>query len=84
MQRRLVKTGCVRGFHHARPIAWEPPADGWVKVNTGGALKRGVGRSTAGGIIRDTYGTWLRGLPYNLGCTSVMAAELWALWPGSS
>ncbi|CAI9106691.1 OLC1v1005898C1 [Oldenlandia corymbosa var. corymbosa] len=42
-------------------IAWMPPLEGWMKLNTDGAYDTVTGNATAGGLIRDHYGNWKGG-----------------------
>lgn len=43
---------------------------------------RKPGNAAAGGLIRDAFGGWIRGLGHNLGTATVLAAELWAMLHG--
>ncbi|KAL8143992.1 hypothetical protein V2J09_017024 [Rumex salicifolius] len=61
-------------------ISWCPPALGWVRLNTDGAVRDG--RAAAGGVIRDSSGTWLGGFTRSIGICSVPAAELWGILSG--
>ena len=55
---------------------------GWVKLNIDGAVTRNPGASSAGGLIRNDQGCWLKGFSANLGRSSNIAAELWAILLG--
>ncbi|PKI40487.1 hypothetical protein CRG98_039123 [Punica granatum] len=55
---------------------------GWIKVNTNGAAKGKPGMAGAGGLIRDDFGRWLGGFSQNIGITTSIAAELWAVKMG--
>ncbi|GMP96757.1 hypothetical protein CsSME_00045259 [Camellia sinensis var. sinensis] len=63
-------------------ISWSPPREGWFKHNTDGASKRILGKVAAGGLIRDHLGHWVMGFCKNIGVTSSVASEIWALRDG--
>ena len=42
------------------------------------------GRASEGGLIRDSNGRWISGFTRNIGVTSSVEAELWALRDGLS
>lgn len=65
-----------------RMVKWEPPRDGWMKINTDGASHGNPGRATAGGVLRDETGTWRGGYALNIGICSVPLAELWEVYYG--
>ncbi|GAU46467.1 hypothetical protein TSUD_402340 [Trifolium subterraneum] len=62
-------------------IGWEPPSQGWVKLNTDGARKneRVAG---CGGIIRNNIGDWIGGFAKHVGSCSAFVAELWGVLEG--
>ena len=37
-------------------ICWQPPQEGWIKVNSDGAFNSRTGLATAWGVIRDWCG----------------------------
>ncbi|KAL8151748.1 hypothetical protein V2J09_021556 [Rumex salicifolius] len=55
-------------------ISWRKPDQGWVKLNTDGAVVGG--RATTGGVIRDGNGHWLGGFVHNIGSCSVPTVGL--------
>ncbi|MCH81151.1 putative non-LTR retroelement reverse transcriptase, partial [Trifolium medium] len=62
-------------------IAWKPPDDGWVKLNTDGAcIERSV--AACGGVLRNSQGEWIGGFSKFLGTCSAYVAELWGLLEG--
>ncbi|WCJ44200.1 RNA-directed DNA polymerase (reverse transcriptase)-related family protein [Euphorbia peplus] len=65
-----------------RLIGWSRPRPGWVKLNTDGAVKGNSFRSSAGGLIRDCNGNWIRGFSKKIGSCSVLKAELWGILEG--
>ncbi|MBA0617039.1 hypothetical protein Golax_013576 [Gossypium laxum] len=48
-----------------REIKWLPPPQGWVKINTDGAVKMTNGY--AGAVVRDYHEDWLAGCSRNIG-----------------
>ncbi|KAF2322313.1 hypothetical protein GH714_011053 [Hevea brasiliensis] len=56
--------------------AWQPPPEGWVKLNVDGSCLGNPGDASAGGLLRDASSNWLLGFGFNIGETSVLAAEL--------
>lgn len=50
-----------------RMIAWNPPSEGWVKLNTDGASHGNPGLATVGGVLRDVIGGWRGGFALNIG-----------------
>ncbi|KAH9647730.1 putative ribonuclease H protein [Citrus sinensis] len=62
-------------------LHWSPPIWPWCKLNSDGSSKR-FGLSSAGGIIRDYSGKWIRGFGLNIGCCSITNLELWGLYQG--
>ncbi|PRQ34590.1 hypothetical protein RchiOBHm_Chr5g0070711 [Rosa chinensis] len=40
-------------------VIWRPPPSGWVKVNTNGAWRRGLGVGGYGGVFRNDQGCFI-------------------------
>ncbi|KAL4340467.1 hypothetical protein GQ457_08G018660 [Hibiscus cannabinus] len=59
--------------------SWECPPDGWVKINTDGAVTGRLNLATIGGVMRNNVGAWIFGFSRGVGCCSVLMAELWAV-----
>jgi len=57
-------------------IGWEPPDEGWMVLNTDGAVKKQSDCAGAGGVIRDRQGDWVVGFSEFLGYCSPIKAEL--------
>ncbi|CAL1412474.1 unnamed protein product [Linum trigynum] len=57
-------------------IAWKPPEEGWVQVQSDGSFLPLIGRAAAGGLIRDHLGRCMKAYTYNLGSCSITATEL--------
>ncbi|ONI33799.1 hypothetical protein PRUPE_1G446500 [Prunus persica] len=45
-------------------------------------IKGEDGRIAAGGVLRDSYGQWMRGFAVNLGVGQVLEAKLWGIYLG--
>ncbi|CAL5325064.1 unnamed protein product [Camellia sinensis] len=63
-------------------ISWLPPKPGLFKLNTDGASKNNPGLAAADGIIRDWTGKWISDFCRNIGHSSSIEAELWAMRDG--
>ncbi|GKU94254.1 hypothetical protein SLEP1_g7776 [Rubroshorea leprosula] len=63
-------------------VSWNPPPAGFIKLNTDGSANANPGEAGAGGVFRDELGNWLLGFYRNVGFTSSLSAELWALREG--
>ena len=70
------------GLRVEKQIAWHQPESNWVKLNTDGAARGNPGLATAGGVVRDEYGTWRGGFAINIGICSAPLAELWGVYYG--
>ena len=64
------------------PICWNKPESGWYKLNSDGASQGNPGYAGGGGLIRDHNGKWVKGFMRNIGKTTSVAAEFWALRDG--
>lgn len=68
-------------------ISKEPPQEGWYKINSDGSCKsdcHGFGDIAAGGIIRNSNGTWMKGFACFLGSGTSLLVKLWAIYIGIS
>lgn len=63
-------------------IIWNPPKEGWVKINTDGAKKSSTGLASVGGLLRDHRGNWIKGFTIKIGDADSFSAELWGLREG--
>ncbi|KAK9288743.1 hypothetical protein L1049_017207 [Liquidambar formosana] len=63
-------------------VKWEPPARGEIKLNIDGLAIDYPGKASAGGLIRDHLGRWVKGFVRKLCIISSVDAELWALRDG--
>jgi hypothetical protein len=62
-------------------IHWQPPAKGWVRLNTDGVSVDGRS-SGCGGFISDVCGKWWGGFSKFIGKYSAYMAELWGAFEG--
>lgn len=67
-----------------RWICWTPPSWPFLKLNTDGAFNSSTGQAKAGGVFRDRDGNWRGDFVMNIGCCSIIEAELWDLFQGLS
>ncbi|GLT67469.1 hypothetical protein SLA2020_397770 [Shorea laevis] len=63
-------------------VGWSPPPPGFIKLNTDGSALTNPGTAGARGVFRNESGNWLLGYYRNIGFTSSLSAELWALRDG--
>ncbi|CAN1766118.1 Putative ribonuclease H protein At1g65750 [Linum perenne] len=63
-------------------IGWRPADEGWFSLNSDGSLYTQNNRAAAGGIIRDCRGNFITAFTSNLGCCSIMRAELQGIIEG--
>ncbi|GKV08919.1 hypothetical protein SLEP1_g20489 [Rubroshorea leprosula] len=63
-------------------VKWTKPSSGVVKLNTDGSFLSRSGMAASGGLFRDHEGKWMLGYARNIGHTSCLAAELWAIRDG--
>ncbi|CAI0389172.1 unnamed protein product [Linum tenue] len=57
-------------------INWQKPPPGWVALNSDGSVVLASGSASAGGVIRDSSGQFMKGFSVNLGGGSITHAEL--------
>jgi|SRR3954470_11810786 ribonuclease HI len=60
----------------------EPPDSNFVKVNTDRAFNPSSEEAAAGGLIRDSHGSFLIGFSSFLGAATITMAEMWAVREG--
>ena len=65
-----------------KPIRWEKPEQGWLKLNTDGSWNAKLGQAAGGGLIRDGLGNWVGGFIRKMGSVNSFTAEVWALRNG--
>ncbi|CAL2251951.1 unnamed protein product [Prunus armeniaca] len=51
-------------------------------LNVDGSCKPASGNIGAGGVLRDSFGNWIKGFAVNMGNGQVLEAELWGLFFG--
>ncbi|XVF04810.1 hypothetical protein REPUB_Repub05bG0117600 [Reevesia pubescens] len=85
LSKDIMQAWSSKVIHIARQIRWikwEPPITGYLCLNTDGAVKTGSGIASAGGLIRDENGRWIKGFLVNIGKTDSLQAELWGMREG--
>lgn len=65
-------------------VRWNRPNAGWYKFNSDGSSLGNPGRAGGGGLICDSNGVWIKGFTRNIGISSSVEVELWALRDGLS
>ena len=63
-------------------VCWNKPLKGWFKLNSDGASLGNPGKAGGGGLIRDSYGKWIKGYMRHIGISTSIIAEFWALRDG--
>ncbi|KAK9988891.1 hypothetical protein SO802_029130 [Lithocarpus litseifolius] len=64
--------------HSVILVCWYKPQEGWFKLNLDGA-SLGNPEKVGGGLIRDSYGRWIKGFMIYIGISTSIIAEFWAL-----
>ncbi|KAF7806786.1 putative non-LTR retroelement reverse transcriptase [Senna tora] len=59
------------------PMTWQPPDEGWYKINCDGSYWCNSDDISCGGVIRNSHGDWITGFAKKLGKGTVFQAELW-------
>ena len=63
-------------------VCWEKHHFNWFKLNIDGTSCGNPGRVGGGGVLRDSAGEWVKGFVRNIGSTTSIIAEFWALRGG--
>jgi len=74
-----LHVGSIARIREPILVQWLPPPQGFFKLNSDGSLNHAAKNASAGGIIRDWEGNWVKGYTVNIDSTSIFAAELWGL-----
>ena len=61
---------------HVISVAWDPPSEGFVKLNVDGGCTGDLGSIIAGGVLRDHSKNWLGGFVLSKGTGSALEAEV--------
>ncbi|CAL9017991.1 unnamed protein product [Prunus brigantina] len=83
--REWLVANCSRNSQTPKQILklhWSPPCAGCFKINVDDSCMGEMGSISAGGIIRDSTGGWIKGFVTNLGCGKILEAELWGVFRG--
>lgn len=87
---RVVKFWSSINHHSTNPtrtphlLSWTPLPLNWIKINTDGSIMGNLGPAGCGGLLRDSQGQWIIGFIRNIGDTTALAVELWAIRHGLS
>ncbi|KAK8484624.1 hypothetical protein V6N13_093286 [Hibiscus sabdariffa] len=63
-------------------VLFSPPPSSWICLNTDGGVCKSTNLAKAGGLFRDSCGTWIRGYGRSIGIADSLIAELWAIHDG--
>ncbi|RYR27976.1 hypothetical protein Ahy_B01g052052 [Arachis hypogaea] len=63
-------------------IGWEPPEQGWLKLNVDGSVLHPGSRGACGGIIRNWEGRVVAGFSMKIGKCTITTAEIWGFYVG--
>ena len=64
---------------HQLQVKWNKPMSGRVKINIHGLVMGSSKKACGGCVLRNSASDWILGFFRNLGTTSSIKAELWAL-----
>ncbi|KAK8986158.1 hypothetical protein V6N11_082436 [Hibiscus sabdariffa] len=79
---QLTYLCCYNGFQHRSSSHIFAAPSGWLTLNIDGSVSTISSHGSAGGLIRDSEGSWLTGFNRHLGITTPLQAELWAIHEG--
>lgn len=74
----------IIGCKHAALIGWKTLTYLKIKINTDGAAKGNPELASAGCVQQEAQGRWILIAVRNLGITTSVNAELWAIYQGLS
>ncbi|KAF7801395.1 putative reverse transcriptase [Senna tora] len=71
------KVNALQNSKNRSHMSWQPPQEGWYKINCDGSYWYNSDDISCGGVIRNSHGEWITGFSKKLGKGSVFQAELW-------
>ncbi|OMO53937.1 reverse transcriptase [Corchorus capsularis] len=74
--------GFAKSLSAPRVVKWKPHIPGILILNMDGSRRAHDGQASAGGLIRDSNGGWVKGFMLNIGTTDSLSAELWGIRQG--
>ncbi|QHO48036.1 Putative ribonuclease H protein [Arachis hypogaea] len=77
-----AKSNKLLSLHKEEQVGWEPPEEGWIKLNVDGSVLQPGSRGACGGLSRNFRGRMLVGFSMNIGTCTLTMAELWAIYIG--
>lgn len=69
-------------FKHDILVGWKHLDYPKIKINTDGTTKGNPKLASAGCVLQDAQGKWIIGAARNLDITTLVTAELWAIYQG--
>ena len=63
-------------FLETKIHSWSVPDEGWIKINSNGSVDQPF-KASCGGILCNAVGHFFGGFIANLGCFSIIVAEIW-------
>lgn len=82
LQARAIKSKVVNMQTMVIDVRWQPPATGWVILDTYGAARDGGVVDGCGGVLRKADGAWLSGFSKHIGQATAYEVELWGVHEG--
>ncbi|KAL4343285.1 hypothetical protein AHAS_Ahas11G0063100 [Arachis hypogaea] len=77
-----AKSKKLLSLHKKEQVGWEPPEEGWIKLNVDGSVLQLGSRGACGGLLRNFRGRMLVGFSMNIGTCTITMAKLWAIYIG--
>ncbi|KAF7805325.1 putative ribonuclease H protein At1g65750 family [Senna tora] len=71
------KVNALQNSKNRSHMSWQPPQEGWYKINCDGSYWYNSDDISCGGVIRNSRGEWITGFSKKLGKGSVFQVELW-------
>ncbi|KAF7805280.1 non-LTR retroelement reverse transcriptase-like [Senna tora] len=71
-----------RHISNLNQIKWNPPCNGWIKLNVDGSYWQHTDTISCGGVLRDEQGRWIKGFTKKMGRGNSNLAEAWAVLTG--
>ncbi|KAJ1384635.1 Ribonuclease H domain [Sesbania bispinosa] len=66
---------CKESWQHNFNIKWIPPSPESIALNVDGSSLGNPGPAGYGGVLRNTYGQWLKGFHGSVGVSEILQAE---------
>lgn len=79
---KVVNRDMITNPTHSCWLKWDPPDQGFVKLNIDGSYKAESNLDGGGEVFCNDQGCWISWFTVNLGKASYVLAELWGLLYG--